>query len=151
MRIVGSEKHAERLGAERWDEMLRRLRTHIAKEIEWFRGREVDMVGDRPLAIFDGPARAIRAALAISQYASRLQIEMRAGLHTGECEMTDGRVIGLSTEVCLEVANHAEADEVLVTNTVKDLVAGSGIGFDDRGVHQLQNIAGEWRLFAVHA
>ena len=151
MRIAGSEKHAERLGTERWDEMLRRLRTHIQKEIEWFRGREVDMVGDRPLAIFDGPARAVRAALAISQYASRLQIKMRAGLHTGECEMNDGRVTGLSTEICLEVANHAEPDEVLVSNTVKDLVAGSGIGFDDRGVHQLEGIAGEWRLFAVHS
>lgn len=149
MRIVGSEQHAERLGNERWDEMLRRLRTHIQKEIEWFRGREVDMVGDRPLAIFDGPARAIKAASAISQYASRLNIQMRAGLHTGECELSDGKVTGMATEMCLEISNHAEPGEVLVSNTVKDLVAGSGIRFVDRGAHHLEGVGGEWRLFAV--
>ncbi|HEX7297036.1 MAG TPA: hypothetical protein VF251_14875, partial [Pyrinomonadaceae bacterium] len=129
---------------------LRRLRTHIQKEIEWFRGREVDMVGDRPLAIFDGPARAIRAACAISHYASRLDIRMKAGLHTGECEMTEGKVTGVATEICLEVANHADADEVLVSSTVKDLVAGSGIQFDERGTYALSTAAGELRLFAVH-
>jgi pimeloyl-ACP methyl ester carboxylesterase len=149
MRIVGSEQHAERVGNERWDEMLRRLRTHIQKEIEWFRGREIDMVGDRPLAIFDGPARAIRAASAISQYASRLDIQMRAGLHTGECELSNGKVTGLSTQICLEISNHSKPGEVLVSNTVKDLVAGSGIRFEDRGAHQLEGVAGEWQLFAV--
>ncbi|HTG91808.1 MAG TPA: alpha/beta fold hydrolase [Pyrinomonadaceae bacterium] len=150
MRIVNSDEHMGRLGNDRWDELLRRLRSHIQKEIEWFRGREVDMVGDRPLAIFDGPARAIRAACAISQYASRLDIKMRAGLHTGECEMTDGKVTGLATQVCLGVANLAAADEVLVSSTVRDLVAGSGIRFEDRGVHTLAGVGGESRLFAVH-
>jgi len=149
MRIVNSDEHAARLGNDRWDELLRRLRTHIQKEIEWFRGREVDMVGDRPLAIFDGPARAIRAACAISHYASRLNIKMRAGLHTGECEMSDGKVTGLGTEVCLEVANHAEGDEVYVSSTVKDLVAGSGIRFAERGTYNLASAAGELTLFAV--
>jgi pimeloyl-ACP methyl ester carboxylesterase/DNA-binding winged helix-turn-helix (wHTH) protein/class 3 adenylate cyclase len=149
MRIVGSQQHAERLGNERWDEMLRRLRTHIQKEIEWFRGREIDMVGDRPLAIFDGPARAIRAASAISQYASRLDIQMRTGLHTGECELSNGKVTGLSTQICLEILNHSKPGEVLVSNTVKDLVAGSGIRFQDRGAHQLEGVTGEWQLFAV--
>ena len=149
MRIVNSDEHMARLGNDRWDELLRRLRTHIQKEIEWFRGREVDMVGDRPLAIFDGPARAIRAACAISQYASRLDIKMRAGLHTGECEMSDGKVTGLATQVCLGVANLAGPDEVVVSNTVKDLVAGSGIEFLDKGTHKLAGISGEWRLFAA--
>src|SRR4029079_2013728 len=85
--IVDSKEHAKRLGNERWYTLLDRLREQVRKEIEWFRGREIDMVGDRPLAIFDGPARAIRCALAISEYASRLGVMMRAGLHTGECEM----------------------------------------------------------------
>ena len=149
MRIVNSDEHATRLGNERWDELLRRLRTHIQKEIEWFRGREVDMVGDRPLAIFDGPARAIRAACAISHYASRLDIRMKAGLHTGECEMTDGKVTGTATEICLEVANHADTDKVLVSSTVKDLVAGSGIQFEERGTYALPAAGGELKLFAV--
>ena len=149
MRIINSDEHMARLGNDRWDELLRRLRTHIQKEIEWFRGREVDLIGDRPLAIFDGPARAIRAACAISQYASRLDIKMRAGLHTGECEMANGRVTGLATEVCLEVANHAEGDEVLVSSTVKDLVAGAGIRFEERGTYKLASAAGDLRLFAV--
>jgi pimeloyl-ACP methyl ester carboxylesterase/DNA-binding winged helix-turn-helix (wHTH) protein len=149
MRIVNTDEHMARLGSDRWDELLRRLGTHIQKEIEWFRGREVDMVGDRPLAIFDGPARAIRAACAISQYASRLDIKMRAGLHTGECEMSDGKVTGLATQVCLEVANHAGPDQILVSSTVKDLVAGSGVNFTESGTRTFAGLQGEWRLFAV--
>lgn len=131
-----------------WEDLLRRSRAHIAKEIEWFRGREVDMVGDRPLAIFDGPARAIRCALAITEYASRLGVETRAGLHTGECEIVDGKVAGTAAEIGECVANEAEAGEVLVSGTVKDLVAGSGIKFEDRGIRVMSD-CGEWRLFAV--
>ena len=127
---------------------MRRLRTHIAKEIEWFRGREIDMVGDRPLAIFDGPARAIRCALAITEYASRLGVETRAGLHTGECEIVDSKVAGAAAEIGECVANEAQAGEVLVSGTVKDLVAGSGIKFEDRGMRTI-SACGEWRLFAV--
>jgi pimeloyl-ACP methyl ester carboxylesterase/DNA-binding winged helix-turn-helix (wHTH) protein/class 3 adenylate cyclase len=148
-RIVNPEEHAKRFGEERWQELLRRLRTHIGKEIEWFRGREVDMAGDRPLAIFDGPARAIRAASAINEYASRLQIAMHSGLHTGECEMTDGKVTGIATEICLQIANQAGPHEILVSNTVKDLVAGSGIRFEEKGTHTLTGVPGEWQLFAV--
>ena len=131
-----------------WDNLLRRLRIQIGKEINWFRGREIDMVGDRPLAIFDGPARAIRCAMAIVEYASRLGVEMRAGLHTGECEIVDGKVQGMATQVGACVANEAQSGEVLVSRTVKDLVAGSGIAFEDRGVHSLPGV-GEWRLFEV--
>jgi class 3 adenylate cyclase len=148
-RIVNPDEHAKGFGEERWQELLRRLRSHIGKEIEWFRGREVDMVGDRPLAIFDGPARAIRAASAINEYASRLQIPMRCGLHTGECEMSDGKVTGLATEICLQISNQAGPHEVLVSNTVKDLVAGSGIRFTEKGTHTLAGVPGEWQLFAV--
>jgi len=147
--IADAEKHAARLGNNRWQELIERLRAHAHKEIEWFRGREIDMIGNRPLAIFDGPARAIRCAVAITEFASRLGIPMRAGLHTGECDMVDGKVGGIATEIGLQVAKEAAADEVLVSSTVRDLVAGSGIGFADRRAHKLAGIPGDWRLFAV--
>jgi pimeloyl-ACP methyl ester carboxylesterase/DNA-binding winged helix-turn-helix (wHTH) protein len=151
--IVDSKVHAERLGNARWYGLLDRLREHIRKEIEWFRGREIDMIGDRPLAIFDGPARAIRCACAITEYASRLGIQMRAGLHTGECEMVgppgDLKVYGIAPLIGAQVATAAAAGEVLVSSTVKDLVAGSGINFAEKGVHTLADVPGDWRLFAI--
>lgn len=154
--LVDAKEHAKRLGNERWYSLLDRLREQVRKEIEWFRGREIDMVGDRPLAIFDGPARAIRCACAISEYASRLDITMRVGLHTGECEMVgtpgdigDVKVYGVAPQIGAQVANSAGAGEVLVSSTVKDLVAGSGIEFIDKGTHALADVPGEWRLFAV--
>jgi pimeloyl-ACP methyl ester carboxylesterase len=137
-----------RLSGVRDEDLLRRLRAHIAKEIDWFRGREIDMVGDRSLAIFDGPARAVRCAAAITEYASRLGVEMRTGLHTGEVEIMDGKVSGVAAEIGVCVANEAQPGEVLVSSTVKDLVAGSGIEFEDRGI-QVMSECGEWRLFAV--
>jgi pimeloyl-ACP methyl ester carboxylesterase/DNA-binding winged helix-turn-helix (wHTH) protein/class 3 adenylate cyclase len=140
-RIVTNEKPND-------DELLVRLRSQIAKEITWFRGREIDMVGDRPLAIFDGPARAIRCAQAIVEYASRLGFQIRAGLHTGECEIVDGKVSGMATQVGACVANEAKPGEVLVSSTVKDLVAGSGIEFQEQGTRTLCDV-GEWRLFSV--
>ena len=129
-------------------ELLRRLQAYIAKEIEWCRGREIDLAGNRLLAIFDGPARAIRCASTITQYASRLGVTISAGLHTGECEIVDGKVGGDAVRMCGCVAHEAEPGEVLVSSTVKDLVAGSGISLDDRGLHNLSG-CGEWRLFAV--
>jgi pimeloyl-ACP methyl ester carboxylesterase/DNA-binding winged helix-turn-helix (wHTH) protein len=148
MRIIGADEHAQRMGQERWDDLLRRLHSHIRKEIEWFRGRELDVVDHRLLAIFDGPARAIRCASAITEYASRLGVEMQSGLHTGECELVDGRVSGAAAEIGFCVADEAKAGEVLVSRTVKDLVAGSGIAFEDRHIRTLAG-CGEWRLFAV--
>jgi pimeloyl-ACP methyl ester carboxylesterase/DNA-binding winged helix-turn-helix (wHTH) protein len=148
-RIADSRERTARLGAGRWQGLVERLRAYVRKEIEWFRGREIDMVGDRPLAIFDGPARAVRCAYAIVEYASRLGVEMRAGLHTGECDVVDGKVSGVAAEIGVRVAHKAAAGEVLVSNTVKDLVAGSGIGFEDRGAHTLGRVLGEWRLFGV--
>lgn len=148
-RIVDAREHEARVGANRWEGLITGLRTHINKEIEWFRGREIDVIGDRPLAIFDGPARAIRCACAISDYAARVGIGLRAGLHTGECDMVDGKVGGIAAEIGVQVANKAAAGEVLVSSTVKDLVAGSGIMFEERGAHVLADVPGEWRLFAV--
>jgi len=148
-RIVGVKEHVERLGKDRWLELLRRLHAHLTKEIEWFRGREIDLVENRLLAIFDGPARAIRCAAAITEYASRLGVETCTGLHTGECEIVDGQVSGVAAQMCVCVANEAEPGEVLVSSTVKDLVAGSGITFDDRGEHELKGVPGSWRLFSA--
>jgi DNA-binding winged helix-turn-helix (wHTH) protein/pimeloyl-ACP methyl ester carboxylesterase len=148
-RIVDSQADARQLGMSRWHDLLERLRAHIGKEINWFRGRETDMVGNRPLAIFDGPARAVRCACAIVEYASRLGIRMHAGLHTGECDLIDGQVGGVAAEIGVEVTKRAAPAEVLVSNTVKDLVAGSGIIFEDRGAHTLAGALGEWRLFRV--
>ena len=148
-RLVGIKEQAERLGSDRWDDWWRRLHAHLTKEIEWFRGREVDILENRLLAIFDGPARAIRCASAITEYTSRLGVKTCTGLHTGECEIVDGHVAGAAAQMCVCVANEAGPGEILVSSTVKDLVAGSGISFDDRGVHMLTG-CGECRLFAVH-
>jgi pimeloyl-ACP methyl ester carboxylesterase/DNA-binding winged helix-turn-helix (wHTH) protein len=147
-RLVGIKEQADRLGPERWAEWWRRLHAHLTKEIEWFRGREIDILENRLLAIFDGPARAIRCASAITEYASRLGVQTCTGLHTGECEIVDNQVTGAAAQMCVCVANEAEAGEVLVSSTVKDLVAGSGIRFEERGIHTLTG-CGEWRLFAV--
>ncbi|HEV8169180.1 MAG TPA: alpha/beta fold hydrolase [Pyrinomonadaceae bacterium] len=147
-RLVGTKERVHNLGPERWAEWWRRLHAHITKEIEWFRGREVDILENRLLAIFDGPARAIRCANAITEYTSRLGVQTCTGLHTGECEIVDGQVAGAAAQMCVCVANEAEPGEVLVSSTVKDLVAGSGISFEDRGVHMLAG-CGESRLFAV--
>lgn len=130
------------------EDVLRRLHTYIAKEIDWFRGREIDIAENRLLAIFDGPARAIRCASAITEYASRLGVRTSIGLHTGECEIVDKKVAGAAAQMCACVAAEAETGEVLVSSTVKDLVAGSGINFEDRGTRILPG-CGEWRLFAV--
>jgi DNA-binding winged helix-turn-helix (wHTH) protein/pimeloyl-ACP methyl ester carboxylesterase len=139
-----------RHGEARRRDLLARLRAHVGKEIGWFRGREVDAGGAGPLATFDGPARAIRCACAVTEYASRLGVEVRAGLHTGECDMLGGgRVGGLAVEIGRAVRDSAAAGEVLVSSTVKDLVAGSGIRFEERGARAFAGVPGEWRLFKV--
>jgi class 3 adenylate cyclase len=121
----------------------------IRHELEHFRGREIDTAGDGFLAAFDGPARAVRCACAISDEVRALGLEIRAGLHTGECEWMGGKVGGIAVHTGARVAAQARAGEVLVSGTVKDLVAGSGLVFQDRGVQSLKGIPGEWRLFAV--
>jgi pimeloyl-ACP methyl ester carboxylesterase/DNA-binding winged helix-turn-helix (wHTH) protein len=148
-RIVDSAAQAEQFGERRWRDLLERHQAHVRRELELFKGREIEMVGDGLLATFDGPARAIRCACAISDSAARLGIKVKAGLHTGECDVMEDKVGGIAVEIGAQVAARAAIGEVLVSNTVKDLVAGSGISFEDRGAHILTDIPGEWRLFAV--
>jgi pimeloyl-ACP methyl ester carboxylesterase len=132
------------------DDLLKRFQAHIKKEISWFRGRKIDGANEGPLATFDGPARAIRCACAITEYATRLGIEVRAGLHTGECDLLqEDRVGGVTVEIGRRVRDHAAVREVWVSHTVKDLIAGSGISFEDRGSHSFKEMPGSWRLFKV--
>ncbi len=147
--IVGSTEQAARLGDRRWRELLESHHALVRKELARFRGREIDTAGDGFLATFDGPARAIRCACAISDAVKPLGIEIRAGLHTGECEVMREKLGGIAVHIGARVAALATPGEVLVSSTVKDLVAGSGLEFEDRGTHTLKGIPGEWRLFAV--
>ncbi|HVH51857.1 MAG TPA: adenylate/guanylate cyclase domain-containing protein [Gaiellaceae bacterium] len=147
--IVGSTAKMAELGDARWRELLQQHHALVRRELARRRGHEVDTAGDGFFASFDGPARAIRCAQAISGAVRELGIEVRAGLHTGECELVDGKVAGIAVHTGARVAAHAGPGEVLVSNTVRDLVAGSGIEFDDRGAAELKGIPGEWRLFAV--
>ncbi len=121
----------------------------VRNELDRFRGREIDTAGDGFFASFDGPARAIRCACAISEAVRELGLEVRAGLHTGECERVDGKVSGIAVHIGARVAAEAAPGEVLVSSTVKDLVAGSGIAFSERGSAELKGVPGEWRLYAV--
>jgi class 3 adenylate cyclase/pimeloyl-ACP methyl ester carboxylesterase len=147
--IVGSTAQAAELGDTRWRELLGDHHSRVRRELARFRGREVDTAGDGFFATFDGPARAIRCACAVRESVRELGIDVRAGLHAGECELLDGKATGIAVSLGARVAAEAAAGEVLVSSTVKDLVAGSGIGFVDRGTAELKGIPGEWRLFAV--
>jgi pimeloyl-ACP methyl ester carboxylesterase len=147
--IVGSTERATELGDRRWRELLERHHLVVRRELERFRGREVDTAGDGFLATFDGPARAIRCAQTINRGLGELGLEVRAGVHTGECELLGEKVAGVAVHTGARVAARAQPGEVLVSSTVKDLVAGSGLEFEDRGSHELKGIPGEWRLYAV--
>jgi pimeloyl-ACP methyl ester carboxylesterase len=147
--IVGSTELAVRYGDRRWRDLLQAHHGLVRGELARFRGREVDTAGDGFLAIFDGPARAIRCAGSISDAVRPLGIEVRAGLHTGECEVMGEKVGGIAVHIGARVAAIAGPSEVWVSSTVKDLVAGSGLRFTDRGAHPLKGIPGEWHLFAV--
>ncbi|HSX21764.1 MAG TPA: adenylate/guanylate cyclase domain-containing protein [Gaiellaceae bacterium] len=149
--IVDSTAKMAELGDAKWRDLLEQHHALVRRELARGRGHEVDTAGDGFFASFDGPARAIRCAQAISGAVRELGIEVRAGLHTGECELVDGKVAGIAVHTGARVASHAGPGEVLVSSTVKDLVAGSGIEFDDRGAAELKGIPGEWRLFAVAA
>lgn len=147
--VVGSTHQAAELGDRRWRDLLELHHERIRKELERFRGRELDTAGDGFLASFDGPVRAIRCARAAQDSVRDLGLELRAGVHTGECEVLDGKLSGIAVHIGARVAAQAEANEVLVSGTVHDLVAGSGIEFEDRGTAELKGVPGEWRLFAV--
>ncbi|HVG29356.1 MAG TPA: alpha/beta fold hydrolase [Pyrinomonadaceae bacterium] len=150
VRIADSPGLTPEQEPDRWLDLLHRFRAQVSREVARSRGREIDMTGAGPLAIFDGPARAIRCACAISEYASRLGIEVRAGLHTGECDLLDeNRVGGLALEIGMEISERAGPGEVLVSHTVRDLVAGSGLLFEERGTEVFDAFPGRWRLHKV--
>ena len=147
--IVDSTRRAAELGDRGWRFLLERHDALFRQALERHRGREVKRTGDGFLATFDGPARAIRCAASVAEAMGSLGIEVRAGLHTGELEVMDGDLGGLAVHIAARVMDRASPCEVLVSGTVKDLVVGSGIGFEERGEHELRGVPGEWRLYAV--
>jgi pimeloyl-ACP methyl ester carboxylesterase len=147
--IVQSTDRAAQLGDARWRELRERHDAAVRHQLERHRGREVNTTGDGFVATFDGPARGIRCALAIREAVHGLGLEVRVGLHTGEVEVTGESVGGIALHIGARVAATASPGEVLVSSTVKDLVAGSGIGFEERGRRELKGVPGEWRLFSV--
>jgi pimeloyl-ACP methyl ester carboxylesterase len=149
--IVGSTAKAAEVGDRAWRELLEQHHAAIRRELARFRGHEIDTAGDGFFASFDGQARAIRCACAITELVRDFGLELRAGLHTGECELMNGKVGGIAVHIGARVAAAAAPGEVLVSQTVKDLVAGSGIAFDERGAAELKGVPGEWRLFAVES
>jgi class 3 adenylate cyclase len=147
--IVGSTTRAAELGDTRWRQLLGEHHSCVRRQLARFRGVELDTAGDGFFARFDGPARAIRCALAIRDAVREVGLPVRLGLHTGECEVLDGKVAGIAVAIGARVSARAAADEVLVSQTVKDLVAGSGITFEDRGLADLKGVPGKWRLYSV--
>jgi len=147
--IVASTERAARLGDHRWHELLDGYYDLARRELTRFRGREIDTAGDGFFAAFDGPARAVRCAQAIATRVRTLGIEVRAGLHTGECEVISEKLGGIAVHIGARIAALAKGGDVLVSSTVKDLVAGSGLRFADRGVHSLKGVPGDWHLFAM--
>jgi class 3 adenylate cyclase len=147
--IVASTETAGRLGDRAWRDLLQRHHERVRGQLARFRGREISTAGDGFFATFDGPARGIRCAQAIVQSVRELGIEVRAGLHTGEVEMIDGEIGGIAVNIGARVGAKADASQVLVSQTVKDLVAGSGLAFEDSGEHALKGVPGRWRLYRV--
>jgi class 3 adenylate cyclase len=147
--IVGSTDRAVDLGDRRWRDLLDTHQMVVRRELARLRGNEVNTTGDGFLATFDGPARAIRCAISIREELRKLGIEIRVGLHTGECELLGDDIGGVAVHIGARVEARAMPGEVLVSSTVKDLVVGSGLQFEDRGTHTLKGIPDEWHLFAV--
>lgn len=146
--VVDSTRHAAELGDRNWLELLERHDDLTRTQIVRFGGRVVRHTGDGAVAIFNGPSRAVQSAAALSECIAELGIGIRCGLHTGECELRGNDIGGIAVHTGARIAALAHAGEVLVSNTVKDLVNGSGIAFHDRGIHELKGVPGEWRLFA---
>lgn len=149
--IVGSTDRAAQVGDRAWRELLDRHNALVRDRLGRFRGREIKTVGDGFVATFDGPARAVRCAQEIVEGIRELDLAVRCGLHTGECEFLDGDVGGIAVHIGARVGTLARGGEVLVSSTVKDLVVGSELGFEDRGAHELRGVPGEWRLFSLDA
>jgi class 3 adenylate cyclase len=149
--LVGSTERAVALGDAVWRDLLSSHRADVRRELGRFGGVELDTAGDGFFASFDGPARAIGCAHAILASARERGLDVRAGIHTGECEREDGKLAGIAVHTGARICALADAADVLVSRTVKDLVAGSGIEFDDRGEHQLKGVPGKWQLYAARA
>jgi len=147
--IVGSTEQLASVGDKAWSERLNQHDTAVRRQVERFRGKPIKHTGDGILATFDGPARAVQCARAIQGTTRAIGLAVRAGVHVGECEVRGSDVSGLAVHIAARIAAMADADEVLVSGTVKDLVAGSGIEFDDRGEHELKGVPGSWRVFSV--
>jgi class 3 adenylate cyclase len=147
--IVGSTEHAAQIGDRAWRDVLDRHHAIVRKLLDRFRGREIKTLGDGFVATFDRPAGAARCAQEIVEQVNALGLSVRCGLHTGECELLDGDVGGIAVHISARVNALARGGEVLVSSTVKDLVVGSDLDFDDRGTHELRGVPGEWRLYAV--
>ena len=147
--IVGSTEKAAKVGDTAWKELLERHHAMVRHEIDRWQGAEVDTAGDGFFATFDGPARAVRCAQAVAEAVRPLGLEVRAGVHTGEVESIDNKVGGIAVVIGVRVAAKAAPSQVLVSQTVKDLVAGSGLTFEDAGEHELKGVPDRWHLFRV--
>jgi class 3 adenylate cyclase len=147
--IVGSTERAAAAGDRDWRRLLERHDELVRRELTRFRGREIKQTGDGFLASFDGPARAVECAASIVEQVQALGLQIRAGVHTGECELRDGDIAGMAVHIGARVGASAAAGEVLVSSTVKDLVVGSGLSFEERGIQELKGVPGEWRLYAL--
>jgi class 3 adenylate cyclase len=147
--IVGSTQHAERMGDATWRSLLGEHHALVRQELGAHRGREVNTIGDGFLARFESPASAIRCAKAIRDGVKRLRLEIRAGVHTGECEVHGTNLAGIALHVAARIVALAGPSEILVSQTVRDLAAGAGLRFSPNGAHKLKGVEGEWNLFAV--
>jgi len=147
--IVGSTEQAARLGDDSWRELLDQHNLLVRANLARWRGSEIKTIGDGFLATFDGPARAVRCAAEIVSQIEELDLRIRAGLHTGECELGDRDVAGIAVHIGARVMAEAEPGEVLASSTVKDLVVGSGLQFRDRGLHELKGVPDPWHLYAL--
>jgi class 3 adenylate cyclase len=147
--IVGSTELMSRLGDSAWGDLLEQHHAAVRRDLAVFHGRELDTAGDGFFAVFDGPARAVRAAAAIVRHVGELGLSVRVGLNTGECEVSDGKVAGIAVSVGARICAHASPNQVLVSGTVKDLVAGSELRFADQGEHVLKDIPEPRRLYAL--
>lgn len=147
--LTGSTAQARQLGDERWSQLLRDHHDEVRRQLQAFAGREIKTTGDGFLATFESPARAARCAAAVRNATRRLGLDVKVGLHTGECQFADGDVTGIAVHIAARVLEHAEPGEILASGTVRDLLLGSGLSFSDRGRHELKGLDGDWPLFAL--
>ena len=145
--IVGSTERASKMGDRRWKQLLEEFHAAVRSQLQRFRGKEIDNAGDGFLASFDGAARAVRCAGAIRESARPLGLEVRAGVHTGECEISGDKLVGVAVHLGARLASEAAAGEILVSSTVRDLAGGSGLAFEDAGARTLKGVPGEWRTY----